>query len=251
MKYIGTVGILLTIIYIISIQTLIVKGEYIALGDEIYVQSVKMTKRRGLHTYLAPCNKLLPEDFNYHGYILEVNYPRIKFEKDKNIEERINKKIIEVLGIDDIEGFYICGCENLSTFECEAFNDILIVTCTYSTYVCGAAHSNIGLQTFHFDMRTGNEINIEDMLKKDQDWAENLYPIIKEELKEEEVYYSEDMDIVDSIGEWKLCKDGMELYYMPYNGPAPGGSFIQIKIPYERIMWFLDKDLIDILQRDR
>lgn len=48
-------------------------------------------------------------------------------------------------------------------------------------------------------------------------------------------YYDNNSDLVEWIGDWKTRKDGLQIYYMPYMGPASGGNIESVIIPYKEI----------------
>lgn len=57
-----------------------------------------------------------------------------------------------------------------------------------------------------------------------------------------ENYHDAESDLVKWIGDWKIRKDGLQIYYMPYMGPAPGGNTISVIIPYSEIEPLIDKE---------
>lgn len=212
------------------------------LGNGIKVTDRKIVRTNGWHSLLSPNSCWLPNDIENHGYRLEVHYPIISIEKNKQAEKEINNQIKQIFGVDqeDIVGFYAGGCDTNVLYECEAFPKILTVTLDFSGYVCDAAHPSLGRSTYHFELSTGRKFDVLDMFIKDNDWVIKLNSLIKKNLEEDGYYINDSMDYIGEIGDYRLTTKGLEICYMPYMGPAPGGGFVCVTIKYEDLDRFVE-----------
>jgi len=81
-----------------------------------------------------------------------------------------------------------------------------------------------------------------DMFTGDNDWEKKLNSEIEKILGKDLGYHYDGMNLVDEIGCYKLSANGLEICYTPYMGPAPGGGFVCLTIPYENIDEFILPD---------
>lgn len=112
-----------------------------------------------------------------------------------------------------------------------------------------AAHGSLWQKTHHFDLDTGKTIDVTDLFQPEIDYEHDLGVIILQHFKnrntynnEYDSYYDNESDLVKWIGDWKSRKDGLQIYYMPYIGPAPGGNIESVIIPYREIEPLVNKE---------
>ncbi|MCX7747330.1 MAG: hypothetical protein N2645_10635 [Clostridia bacterium] len=224
-------------------------GQNTKLDSEngIKVTDRKIVKTKGWHSILSPNSHWLPGDLNGHGYHLEVHYPVVSIENNKQLEKAINNQIKQIFGVtkEDITSFYACGCDTSVYYKCELFSNILTITLETSYYLCCAAHPSLGRTTYHFDLSTGHQFDALNMFIRDDDWVINLNTVIKKNLEKKSLEIGvDDLDyttnLVEEIGDYKLSAKGLEVCFMPYMGPAPGGGFEIVTIKYEDLDRFIE-----------
>jgi hypothetical protein len=241
----GLISLVAVVVLIIFInQKPICKtGETVYYGNGVTVTSKQIRQSNGCHIFLPPNSPLLPDNLDYHGDRIEINYPVISY-RNKQVESVINEQINQLFGVDrdDLHSFYGGGCHITADFDCELVADILIISITGESYICGAAHGSLWQKTHHFDLDTGRKINVTDIFRSDIDYQNELGVIILQHLKNRNIYnneygsyYDDESDLVKWIGDWKIRKEGIQAYYMPYMGPAPRGNFESVIIPYKEI----------------
>lgn len=220
-------------------------GETVYYENGVTVISKLIRQSNGYHTFLPPNSYLLPNNLESHGSRIEIKYPVISL-NNKEVESVINEQINHLFGIgqDDLLSFFGGGCCVAVDFDCELVADILIISIIRESYICGAAHGSLWQETCHFDLDTGGIINVTDIFQPGIDYEYELGAIILQHFRNNEYgsYYDDEINLVKWIGDWKIRKDGLQIYYMPYMGPAPGNSIESVLIPYEEIEHLVNRE---------
>jgi len=225
-------------------------GETVEYGNGVMVTSKQIRQSNGCHVFLQPNSPLLPSNLEYHGYHIQINYPLVSC-FNKQAESIINEQIAKFLGVewDDLRRFNDGGCQVTVGFDCESVANILAITFTGESYICGAAHGSQWQKTCHFDLATGNTLDVTDLFPPEIDYENALGAIIVQQFKNQNIYddqwenyHDAESDLVKWIDDWKIRKDGLQIYYMPYMGPAPGGNTTSVIIPYSEIEPLINKE---------
>lgn len=109
--------------------------------DYVFTHTISTTQQirqsNGCHIFLPPNSPLLPNNLEYHGCRIEINYPVISY-YNKQVESVINEQINQLFGVDqdDLRSFYGEGCRVTAGFDCELIADILIISITGESYIC-------------------------------------------------------------------------------------------------------------------
>ncbi len=225
-------------------------SETVFYENGVTVISEQIHQSNGYHTYLPPNISLLPSNLDFHGCHVEIKYPVVSF-RNEEVESVINEQINQLFGIgrNDLRSFHGWGCHVAVDFDCELVAGILIISITGESYICGAAHGSLWQKTCHFNLDTGEIINVTDIFQPEADYEHDLGSIILQHFKNQNIYnneygsyYADESDLVKWIGDWKIRKDGLQIYYMPYMGPAPGGNMESLFIPYKEIEPLINRE---------
>lgn len=102
------------------------------------------------------------------------------------------------------------------------------------------------MATLHFDMNTGEEIVLQDLFTTDawDDALRFLSDHVTETVQKdmEEVGYFVDQVDVAAGQDFRLTKEGLVLYWHPYELASYAASFREFLIPWEELAPFLDKE---------
>ena len=239
LAFLSIVILTLLFLFIREIYTIKAFEKKIDLGNGLIVTDRITVQSKGLHALLSPNNKWLPVDIQKHGKKLEFHTPIISYDKNKHVEDIINKRLAaDIIKTDDLY-----GCDQIVYFDCDTFSNFFTLTQFSSSYICGAAHYNDGQITYNFDLDTGREFDALDMFNKNDNlYEECLNKAIQEQLDEEGQFYDKSENLVNCIGDARLTETGLEVTFPAYYGPSPGGISVSVIIPYEKLKEFIIKD---------
>jgi len=173
-----------------------------------------------------------------------VFYPKVALSNGE-VEKKINDDLkyqfdTNIPLAEEVTGVYY---ETTSLgFRVLEYNDFLQITQTYFWYGLGAAHGNYGEVTFIYDKNTGEKVFMEDLFIEGSDYHMLLAQQLKDIAANDERLYTDvnalnDDELVEYFKRdpynFKLVKEGLLIYYNPYDiGPYAAG-IVDFLIPYE------------------
>ena len=188
-------------------------------------------------------------------YCTSIVYPQIKKLSSKSVEDTINKKLKEEF-LGDYENTEKETAEDTffaSTeikFLVEKNKDLLSVNLFAYFYPIGAAHGSQYDAWYHFDLKTGNLFELEDLFKKDAPYKNILSSIVSDQRRIDINIYS-DIDFnlnrvyeieVSKNQNFILSKDCLSIYYQPGEIDAYAAGFVTFDIPYGKIIDIINVD---------
>lgn len=207
--------------------------------------------------------------------IIKIEYIELKNLRDRSVMEKINSKIqnelLKPIGrekgnnnfdelmqnfIDEYKNFKIEFPESDQEWEIERkaennFNDENILSCTFSEYsYLGGAHPNSFSRFKNFNLNTGEELKLSDILVAGYlDELNNIAEVIfrKERELEENINLTEDGFWFDndkfSVNKnFRIAKDGLYFFYNNYEISAYAYGPTELFIPYTSITKLIKPD---------
>ena len=181
---------------------------------------------------------------------VDMVFPLVQGIKDKQVEEKINqtiqkdvlnfKAILQTQSEEYLQGAKEEGWE-IRKYEAFAYyiahyqkDDLLSLSVLYYSYTLGA-HGHTLQRAYNFNLLTGEEILLSDILKEKKDYVAIINQEIKRQMELNPQEYFSEWSVFQSISEeqpFYLIEDGIVVYFGLYE-IAPYASGIRyFKIPY-------------------
>ena len=181
---------------------------------------------------------------------VDMVFPLVQGVKDKQVEEKINQTIQkDVLNFKEMlkteSEKYLQGAKEegweIRKYEASAYyivhyqkDDLLSLSVFYYRYTLGA-HGHTLQRAYNFNLESGEEILLGDILKGKRDYVDIINQEIKREIELNPQEYFSEWSVFQSISEeqpFYLIEDGIVVYFGLYE-IAPYASGIRyFKIPY-------------------
>ena len=241
------------VIGLIILCTLLVNKNIYALDDG-NGSSVEISLPRMVNGIIHMDNNIKIEEqiVNYNNEYIAVNvYKPIVKVKDKIIEEKINKKIEDIIkqyekrildlsekdnefnkanGLDIKQ--YILNINNTIHYN---ENDILSMTLEVYTYMGGAHGSTMDIP-LNFDVKTGNRGVLEDFLGNNENYNKIILDNIKNAVdKNPDLYFKDIVDKYKTLPynqKFYLTKDSVVIFFDEYEIAPYAAGRVEFVIPY-------------------
>lgn len=181
---------------------------------------------------------------------VDMVFPLVQGVKDKQVEEKINQTIQkDVLNFKEMlkteSEKYLQGAKEegweIRKYEASAYyivhyqkDDLLSLSVFYYRYTLGA-HGHTLQRAYNFNLESGEEILLGDILKGKRDYVDIINQEIKREIELNPQEYFSEWSVFQSISEeqpFYLIEDGIVVYFGLYE-IAPYASGIRyFNIPY-------------------
>lgn len=181
---------------------------------------------------------------------LLVYYPQLSGATDSKVEASINDKLkTAFIGSgnyvpEKTDGYYTY--DNTYSFEAEQNKNLLIVMKDGYEYALGAAHGMPIKVYYKIDLTTGKFYTLQDLFKKDSKFIDRINSIIKKQIEDKKSKDSNYMIFADSFKSisddqgFTVTKDGLEIYFNPYDIAPYAAGFPTFDIPYSELSDILD-----------
>lgn len=182
--------------------------------------------------------KLKPNKF------VSVNYPVINGLPQSEIQDQINlelkKKFTDARK--DLTKEDELSVED--TFQSELLGNMLIILLEGYDYYFGAAHGMPIKNYYHIDLNTGEFYSLKDLFLDKSDYVSAINKIISQRINDEqkidEAKYFDGFATITDDQFFHLTKDGIVIYFYPYDIAPYAAGFPEFKISYNDL-----KDVID------
>ncbi len=135
---------------------------------------------------------------------------------------------------------------SLSLNATVGYNGGGIIAFTFTGYeYSGGAHGMEYYETYMYNLASGQRIGLLDILSiSETDFQQMVNSAFEQLIGSGEEYYPDAMDIVraTSVSDYKyyLAEDGLHIYYDPYTLADYATSFVEVTIPYQGVVNFLE-----------
>lgn len=203
------------------------------------------------HTYtLNNGMKLLEKKYRPDRCML-IHYPELTGHPDKTVQDRINAVLKQALvGDDPVSEKGEDGEFTVDTsisYSAGQNKDLLIIREEGYIYPLGAAHGMPIQQYYHIDLQNGDFYDLKDLFKKDSDYLKRLSDIVgrqiaEQSLQEGAMYFDGDYAGIREDQGFAITRDGLQLYFEPYEIAPYAAGFPTFDIPYGRIIDLIDTE---------
>ena len=168
-----------------------------------------------------------------------IEYPQILGMKDYNVEEKLNKRLVEIFGLNQTkeENDYIYTyTEWFNTTITDKLLTLKI--CRYTNSF--GAHGNGSTTYKHFDLNTSREFILKDLFKPNSNYNEKLGKIVSRQYSirsesQKEIEVKDDTDFY-------FLKDGLMIFYSQDVIASHAEGNIEIFIKFDEISDILNKE---------
>lgn len=177
---------------------------------------------------------------------VSVYYPVVEGLESKGTEKQINNKLSELF-INHRKG--ITAEDQLSvddSFTANLQNQLLVINQIGYDYPFGAAHGMPIKNYYYFNINTGESYTLKDLFIKDSDYINPINRIIKEMIAKEEgdensMFFPDSFETILEDHYFYLTKEGLVIYFYPYDIAPYAAGFPEFKIPFEKLNNIIDK----------
>lgn len=129
-------------------------------------------------------------------------------------------------------------------FKAEILGNLLIINHLGYDYPFGAAHGMPISDYYHIDLTTGQFYTLADLFKEDVNYVDIINPIIlhqiEEASKQEDNMYYDDFSSISSNQPFHLTKEGILVYFYPYEIAPYAAGFPEFFISYDELKDFIN-----------
>jgi hypothetical protein len=180
---------------------------------------------------------------------LLVYYPQLTGLADSKVQSSINDKLkTSFIGDGNYvpekeDGYYMY--DNTYDYEALQNKNLLIIMKDGYVYPLGAAHGQPIKEYFKIDVTTGQFYTLQNLFKKDSKFMDRINSIIKKQIDDK----SKDSNYMIFDGSFTgiradqgftVTKDGLEIYFDPYEIAPYAAGFPAFDIPYSELSDILD-----------
>lgn len=149
---------------------------------------------------------------------LEAYYPMVVGLDNKVIEQKINDQIFYY--VNDLINKQGYGTdpdvEVMSSYEIKTNerNTLSIILINYAYF--GGAHGYTIIKPLTFDMTTGNLLTLKDFFKEDSGYVENISSIVKEQIKERNLYTIAEFNQISPDQDFYIADKSLVIFFQLY-----------------------------------
>ena len=150
----------------------------------------------------------------------EIKYPVITNMENKELEKRINSIIEKRFGLNTEPAE--TGDEtfketlNVNYEIMRQTEDMLSLRIFFSLYMEGAAHPSNAIEGLTFDMKTGKELQLQDLFEPGVDYKGSLDPILKDQVNKLDYELFEEFKGIEDKQGFYLTDTSLVIYYQEY-----------------------------------
>ncbi|WP_183192346.1 WG repeat-containing protein [Brevibacillus fluminis] len=164
-------------------------------------------------------------------------YPQVTGLKDTKLQDALNKTLVEKFA-PKIEEEPDLSFSSDYRVVFQKNNILNIIGDSYSYYI-GAAHGMPGRDSVVLDMATGKTIGLKDLFKAGSDYKKVSNTVIKDGFKSMEMPLLEDFESIEDDTAFYLTKNGIVVYFQPYEYTPYAAGFPEFEIPYSTLKPYL------------
>jgi hypothetical protein len=173
---------------------------------------------------------------------VRIEYPQISGMKDKSIEDKLNKRFLDLSGLNETKE-EIEEKDFVYTYA-EWFNTTIsdkLLTIQLSSYMDSfGAHGN-GFTTYkHFDLVSGREFLLKDLFKANSEFKVKLGKIVSKQYNSRADYQKE-IEVKDDT-DFYFLKDGIMIFYSQDMIASHAEGNIELFVKFDEIKDILNKE---------
>lgn len=183
--------------------------------------------------------KLIKMKVKSDKYDLMIKYPQAIDIKDKELQNKINRTLMEQSGTD-----YKGKAGETFRQDYDVLlnkNGIMSILSSSYMYMQGAAHGMAMRTAINMDMTTGRLYSLQDLFRPGVDYKKKLNNIIKNQIAENNPPLLRDFEGINDNQEYYLTDKELVIYYQLYDYTPYAYGFLEFYIPYESISGIIDK----------
>lgn len=229
------------------------RGNLTLLGDiikgDIDGEAIYMNKD-GTILWSSDKDQILDNGLTIHSKSIKPNkfvsvkYPVIEGMQNSEVQDKINLALKKKFTDHRVN---LTKEDELSVednFQSELLGNMLIIVQLGYDYYFGAAHGMPIKNYYHIDLSNGQIYSLKDLFLDHADYVSAMNKMISQRMKEEQQQensmYFDDFSTIAKDQFFHLTKDGMVIYFYPYDIAPYAAGFPEFKISYQDL-----KDLID------
>lgn len=180
-----------------------------------------------------------------------LQYPVISGMKNQQVQDKINQRILQSMGNIYAEPEYSEGGIIYYTITDGGYRawtkgNLLIIEQDSYSYPLGAVHGMPFRTDLYFDMSTGEDFTLDDLLlEADREEAYSMLSLeVSRQMVEnmEEQGYWDDHAQVPYDAPFRLMNDGFTIYFMPYELASFANGFTEFPITFELMDVYINKE---------
>ena len=174
----------------------------------------------------------------------DISYPQVELD-NKLVQYKVNYEINET--VEDLVKMQRKEFEDLEYMRSNynvALNEKNILSIVFDNYVywTGAMHGLTVLDSLTVDLETGKKYEFDDLFNLNTNYKKRLTSIIKEQIKEQNVYLIRNFEEINKNQNYYLDKENLVIYYQLYEYTPYAHGFLKFFIPYKDIEDIIDKN---------
>jgi len=174
----------------------------------------------------------------------EISYPQVELD-NKLLEYKINYEINDT--VEDLVKMQRKEFEDLEYMRSNynvGLNEKSLLSIVFDNYVYwkGAMHGLTVLDSLTVDLESGKRYNFDDLFDLNTNYRQKLDSIIKEKIKEENIYLIRNFEEINKNQSFYLEENNLVIYYQLYEYTPYAYGFLKFFIPYEDIKDIIDKE---------
>lgn len=174
-----------------------------------------------------------------------IYYPQLTGLKDQAVQAKINTLLQQGLAPDTEQSAEEEDLGDMSyTVSYRVMydnkNTVNIIADSY-TYFEGAAHGMPSSVSFVFNLDTGKEYKLDELFKPGSGYKEMINSYIAVEFKRQEYPMIADFETIDEYTSFYLTKNGLVIYFSPYEYTAYAAGFPEFELSYEELKPYLNE----------
>lgn len=170
---------------------------------------------------------------------ITIYYPVLSGLQSKDLQDKINHKLKKLFLDPRKDLTKEDGLSVEDTFQSELLGNILVINRQGYDYNFGAAHGMPFKDTYHIDLSTGKMYSLKDLFYDNADYVDAISKIIGQKIteakKSDNTMYFDDFSKISENQSFHLTKDGIIIYFSPYEIAPYSTGMPEFLIPYYKL----------------
>jgi len=122
-------------------------------------------------------------------------------------------------------------------------NNLLSIHMEEFVYPKGAVHPTTFWRALTFSLKTGQELELSQLFKKDANYKERINALIQKDIAKRDIVWLTPFQSIDEQQEFYLKDNSLVVYYQLYRYTPYSSGFLEFEIPYGDVADLLVGDL--------
>ncbi|MEH7112393.1 WG repeat-containing protein [Neobacillus niacini] len=172
-----------------------------------------------------------------------VYYPQVKGIKN---QENVNQTLKDLSGVKIIPENTQLESSYIGDFDITFYkNNLMVIEINGYEYPFGAAHGMPIKKYAHLNLKTGEFFHLKDLFSPKEDYVKVISEIIGEQIKNDDQYsyvFPETYKGIKADQPFFISKEGLNLYFQPYEIAPYAAGFPTFTIPFAEINSIINKE---------